>query len=126
MKSPETAFLEIIETIQENISQGNQKIDDNKRIFSNTFNFSRPLEHKTKYFCRDSEGVTYVFEGFIDLDSEFSLHYYFSNKRSYVSLDTRQSDVFQKMQLFSYKYTELLFKFYNIDEFVYNFVCNFT
>jgi len=125
MKSPEVAFLQIMQSIQENFNEGTARIDNNDHIYTNVIHCSRYLENKTRYLCRKTEGtINYVFEGTIDISNNLNMRYYFSNKRSYISLDTNHA--FEEnaafMQLNTFKYTELLYKFYNIDEFVFNFV----
>jgi hypothetical protein len=128
MKGPEIAFLQIMQSIQENYEVGINKLDVNENIFTNVLNCSKNLENKTRYLCKKSDAVHYVFEGAIELDELYTLRYYFSNKRSYISLDPSSGhwveDKIPYMQLNTLKYTELLYKYYNIDEFVYNFINN--
>jgi hypothetical protein len=125
MKSPEVCFLEIITSIQVNFEEGRNKIDNNENIFTNSINFSKNLEYKTRYLCNSkSKTLDYTFKGDIRMDNKFNMHYYFSNLRSYISIDTTidLEQEIPRMQLNTFKYTELLYKYYNIDEFIYNLI----
>lgn len=128
MKSAENCFLEIVSHVQ------NQRVtarDKGEKFLTNIVNYSKILEHKTRHLAiHQSSSVEYVHMGDLDLSNKFTLHFYFSNKRSYLSIDLNEKDVtnaelqLSAVQLYTLKYTELLYKFYTIDEFIFNLELN--
>ena len=88
-------------------------------------------------------GNIYVFEGCVRIDTEYYLHYFLSNKRSYISInkdtqdthDTQDKDnqkqdkkdkekeTYDNLQILSL-YVDKFFKKYNIDEFINNIMNN--
>jgi hypothetical protein len=129
LKSPEKCFLEILEYINVNFSNGYNVIEDNSNIFTNVINYSRYFRNETNHLNHPlcNKQINYVFQGDIPLNDTFYMHFYFSNQRSYVSIDVLNDrvnleDCIAEIQLITYKYTEILYRYYNIDEFIYNLI----
>lgn len=116
MKSAEECFLEIVEYVKCNKHECLIKKDNNERIITSSILYS-----DTKSF--DGE---YVAEGYIEYSVDSELHFYFSNKRSYISIDKRgMSD----LDVARFQYTLLLltaklFGKYNIDHFINSILAN--
>jgi hypothetical protein len=112
MKSAEECFLEIVEFVNRNKDTCLEKEDKGEKIITSSI-----LYCDSKSFDRN-----YVVNGYISYATETNLHFYFSNKRSYLSVDKqRMSD----LDVARFQYTLLLltaklFGKYNIDYFIYN------
>ena len=113
MKGPENCFLEIILSLH----QIKKIEDDGKSVISSSVSWSK---------CRNFNGYDYVYESVVKIDIGYYLHYFFSNKRSYLSINCEtenqskenQSKDIEKLSL----YVDKLFKAYKIDEFIYNII----
>ena len=119
MKSAEECFIEIVEFVKDKKKECLKRKDNNERIITSSILFC-----DRKFF--DGE---YVAEGFIEYSidsSDVFLHFYFSNKRSYISIDKRGMT---DMDVTRFQYnllllTAKLFGKYNIDHFVNNLLSN--
>lgn len=118
VKTPEQIFVEIINFVQCN---KNINKDIGNSISTNIINYS-----KIRNFSKE----TYVYNSDIIISDTFKVHFYFSNHRSYFSIDPKEICNFEEsisfLQLINLKYCEKLFKEYNIDTFIYNFNKNST
>lgn len=119
MKTAEDCFLEIVEYIKRH---PNNNIDEGEGIVDNVISY-----YKLRNFNRN-----YVYKGSIVLEktcgNSVNMNYYFSNKRSYISLYTKnkyQNDTtdFNKLQYNLLLYTEKLFIQHKIDAFIYGLNC---
>jgi hypothetical protein len=116
MKSAEECFLEIVKLVKCNKEECLDKEDNNERIITSSI-----------LYC-DSKSFdgNYVADGYISYAAETNLHFYFSNKRSYVSIDKQcmSDDDVVRFQYNLLLLTAKLFGKYNIDYFIYNIVKN--
>lgn len=104
MKSIEECFLEIINSvnnIKKEEDKGDSKINS-KWVWSK---------------CRNFSGMKYTLEGSITLNNCIDLYYFFSNKRSCLSLIKNETNI----DILSL-YVEYLFKTYSIDMFLNNLI----
>lgn len=119
LKSPENCFFEIISYIKNN---NVHMKDDNSFINKNVMNYSKLRNYSDK---------DYVYTNEIKLDEKYNLFFYFSNKRSYISINLNNEyllenfiEIYEKNYIFIQYilliYSEKLFKKYNIDEFICN------
>jgi len=112
MKRAEDCFIEIVEFVKHKKHECLKRKDNNERIITSSI----------LYCDRTSFDGEYVAEGLIEYASDVSLHFYFSNKRSYISIDKKSMT---EMDVARFQYTLLLltaklFGKYNIDHFVYS------
>lgn len=117
IKTPEQIFLEIINYIKFNKNNDEDNRENkNNIVFTNFFGYSK---------MRNYSDENYVYTSDIPISKIFKVHFYFSNKRSYFSIDpiknSNYEEYFSLMQLINLIYSEKLFKEYSIDQFVYNF-----
>ena len=120
MKGPENCFLEIILSLH----QIKRIEDDSKSVISSSISWSK---------SRNFNGDGYIYEGVVKIDVGYYLHYFFSNKRSYLSItcenetdnqikdnQSKENQIkdIEKLSL----YVNKLFKVYKIDEFIYNII----
>ena len=112
MKSSESIFLEIIKYVMEN---KNNCIDNFEIISVHSVNY-----YKT-HFLSNTCSYVYTSEIVIDEATGISLHFYFSNKRSYLALykDNMTDIDFSRFQYYLLKYSEKLFFKYRLHEFIY-------
>lgn len=107
--SPYICLLEIIQRIQESTNSGQ---DIGKSVMTSPICYSK---------LRNFSGE-YEYEGLLDVSSGTQLHYYFSNKRSYISLDKNnpmcEVDVV-KLQYYLLRYVQVLIYDHKIDAFVH-------
>jgi hypothetical protein len=117
VKTPEEIFLEIINFVKNN-KNNNEDNRENKNniVFTNLLGYS-----KMRNFSKEN----YVYTSDIQISEIFKVHFYFSNKRSYFSIDPKKNcnyeEYFSLMQLINLIYCDKLFKEYSIDTFIYNF-----
>lgn len=115
MKSPENCFAEIVDQVRKTINEGEYLVEDDGEYITSSICFSKI----------ESIESNFVFEGFVDLESsDARLHYFFSNKRSYISIDkNNMSDVeVAKFQYCLLILIDKLFVSYKIDCFVYGLI----
>jgi hypothetical protein len=106
MKTPEECFVEITKLIK-NIKKVE---DDNESKLKSFISWSK---------CRNYNGIAYTFEGSIDIDTNVTLHYFFSNKRSCIYLIQNTVDIdINKLQYNLLLFTEYMFGKYSIDLFI--------
>jgi hypothetical protein len=112
MKSSESIFLEIIKYVMEN---KNNSIDNFEIISVHSVNY-----YKT-HFLSNTCSYVYTSEIVIDEATGISLHFYFSNKRSYLALykDNMTDIDFSRFQYYLLKYSEKIFFKYRLHEFIY-------
>jgi hypothetical protein len=124
MKSAELCFVEIINCIDMN--NINNKVINSIGVLS----YSKDLELKTNYLRskKIDNVINYCFNGNIDINDKYTLEFYFSDKTSYISINLSKNCELNldseicKIQLLMLKYGELLYKYYNIDEFIFNLI----
>lgn len=107
MKTSEECFIEIIQSI-ENL----KKVEDNNESkLKSIISWSK---------CRNYPGTHYIFEGNIILETDITLHYFFSNKRSciYLTQDNANDLDINKLQYNLLLFTEYMFQTYSIDLFI--------
>jgi hypothetical protein len=110
MKSSENCFLEILNSI-----------DNLKRIKDEGSSLVKSVITWSK--CRNFKGIDYCFDGYINIDKDIQLYYFFSNQRSHISLVTDNiEDNINNLQYNLLLYTEYLFKSYSIDMFINNLI----
>jgi hypothetical protein len=104
---PEACFLEIIKFVKEN-KNSFEDIEDN--VTSSVLSYSK---------MRNFKG-TYTYENVFAIGEGACLHFYFSNKRTYISIDKKDMTDYEvsKFQYYLLLYTEALFQKYNIDLFI--------
>ncbi len=111
MLTAELCFIEIINQIMNSIRSGGfDKDDKGELVLTSTISFCK---------CRNVRNI-YVFEGYVNIDTDTHLHYYFSNKRSCVSLSKQafndsETTRLQNVLIFL---VNKLFGSYHIDQFV--------
>jgi hypothetical protein len=110
MKSSEKCFLEILH------STNNIKKEKDKGLSQckSTFTWCK---------LKNFKGTDYYLEGMISINNDITMHYFFSNKRSCISLiskvnKTKLDDINRILVL----YSEYFFKIYSIDVFINNLV----
>lgn len=111
MKWPEHCFLEILDFVKEN---RNNTVDHGESVATSVISYSK---------LEEVEGRMYVYNGYINLERDVWLHFYFSHKRSYISIDKETSfteDDIARYQYFMLLYGEALFAKYSIDNFISN------
>lgn len=110
MKRPECCFLEITQYVVGTMSDTRNKRDMNQPIATSTVCFMKPMSGTTKY----------VVEGYLDLETETNacLHFFFSNARSYISIDSTSDDL-STHHYALFIITEKLFTTYSIDWFIH-------
>jgi hypothetical protein len=107
--SPYKCFLDIIQQIQESTHSGQ---DTGKSVMTSPICYSK---------LRNFSGE-YEYQGLLDVSSGTQLHYYFSNKRSYISMDKNETlcevdDA--KLQYFLLRYVQVLICDHKIDAFIH-------
>lgn len=114
MKTSEECFLEICNKIKNDIDNNNTnlKVDNGENIITSVINYSKIHNYKGYY----------VYDGNIILSDEhfIKMKYYFSNKRSYISIDEdylKENDIV-KYEYILLKYIDTLFFKHNIDIFI--------
>jgi hypothetical protein len=112
MKKSESIFLEIIKYVMEN---KNNSIDNSEINSVHTVNY-----YKT-HFLGNTCSYVYTSEIMIDEENGISLHFYFSNKRSYLALhkDNMTDLDFSRFQYYLLIYSEKLFFKYHLYDFIY-------
>lgn len=110
-KTIEDCYLQILQQI---ISTTHciGKTDNGEFIITSSVCYSR--------MCHVETETSYVFDGYIPIAEGFTMHYFFSNKRSYISIDNAEmteTDM-SKCQLYLLKLCEKFFIHYKIDLFV--------
>jgi hypothetical protein len=102
-------FMDIIGYVQAN---KNKVVDRDEDVMTSFVCFSK-IKHQRH---------TYVYEGYISLNTHFDMHFYFSHKRSYISIDIGSLIDYDDVRLhcFLMRYVESLFVKYGIDEFIAN------
>lgn len=111
MKWPENCFLEILDFVVKN---KNNTADHGNPIATSVISYSKR---------NNAEGRVYTYNGFIQLEGDVWMHFFFSHKRSYVSIYKETSfteDDIARYQYFILLYGEALFQKYNIDTFISN------
>lgn len=113
MKTSEECFLEICNKIKNDIENNkNLKIDKGETLMTSIINYSKNHNY---------EGY-YVYDGYIILSDEnfIKMKYYFSNKRSYISIDDPSLDEnnITKYEYILLKYIDTLFFKHKIDIFI--------
>lgn len=119
MKTSEECFLEITNRIT---SELNNDKDDGHSIVNNIIHY-----YKVRNFDKD-----YVYKGSIVLEkcentnNIIKMDYFFSNKRSYLSINKKNiiEGEYNKLQYYLLLYTDKLFIKYNIDTFIYGLNLN--
>lgn len=109
MKWPEYCFLEILDFVKGN---RNTMEDNGESIATSVINYSK---------LDNMEGKMYVYNGYINLEGDVWLHFFFSHKRSYISIDKETSfteDEVARYQYYMLLYCEALFGKYSIDSFI--------
>lgn len=106
MKTPEECFVEIIQSIK-----SIKKVEDNNESkLKSVISWSK---------CRSYSGNPYTLEGIINIDTNITLHYFFSNKRSCIYLLQDNVDIdINKLQYNLLLFTEYMFGKYSIDLFI--------
>lgn len=112
MKNSEYCFLEIINSL----TNLKKEKDDGRPMLRSVINWSK---------CRNFNGLDYIHDGYIKVEDGISLYYFFSNKRSALSLIQETNNDELDINYLQYNlllYTECLFKSYSIDTFLNNLI----
>lgn len=120
MKTSEECFLEICENIKREIkSVTNFKIDNGEKIMTSVINYCKIHNYSGSY----------VYDGYIILNRTIEghftkMHYYFSDKRSYISIDDGNltENEISKHEYYLLLYIDKLFINYKIDKFINSLV----
>lgn len=109
-RCPERCFIDIINYVQGRIDAKNADYDEN--VYTSLVSYSK---------MRNFGGV-YGHGGAVKVGEKVWLRFYFSNRRSYISVDCKERDDtdynMTKSQYLVLRYAQKLFGDYNIDSFI--------
>lgn len=104
--TPELCFLEIINCVLKN---KNTNVDNGYTLASNSVRYSKLRNFNNPY----------VYDGEIQVSEGIVLCYYFSHRRSCISLQSQKQVGNNKMQEYLGKYVQSLFCGHKIDAFIH-------